>query len=344
MLLIDADKYHGLNDYKTILQNATSIRDESKNTYIRILAMLISKTGKNVIDTLNNPDESSKVINELPNIRTQNTFYTTIVAFFKHADLKSDHFDLYCKWYSYARPVFNKITDLENNHISTERQDKGIIPWQQIIEKRDTLRVGSMEHLLLCMYTNLTRRQMDFFRVYLYYIDSGETIDDNITYINMTVPQPYIHITVGKTIKHNKDGYFRDVLADIVVNSLRLSLVETPRKYLFVDCRKKPYKNCNSYMKWSNKILKVIFDNEHMSVNMLRHSHSNYINNIPNITWSQRTMYAKKMGHSVDKQIKYNVSNFTHNDSKNKHIQENNDENNLFKQYVFKKVCAKINP
>jgi hypothetical protein len=331
---------HRLNDYKTILQNATNITNKSKYTYTHILTQLVSKMGKNMVDILNNPEEAkNKIITEYDNIRTQNTFFTTVIAFFKHANIKDTHPELYNQWYYNSRMVYNQLVDLENNHVSTIRQDEGIIPWYDIIQKRDSLPIGSMSHLLLSMYTWLTRRQIDFYKVYLY-LDQDDIIDDSITYINMAVPKPYIHITVGKTIKHTKDGYFRDVLDDIVLNSLNLSLIKTPRNYLFVNSNKQPYNNSNTYMKWSNNKLKSLFANRHMSVNMLRHSHSNYINNIPNITWSQRTMYAQKMGHSVDMQIKYNVSTFTHNDFKNKLVDD--EEDTEFKRYILNKVCSKI--
>lgn len=88
----------------------------------------------------------------------------------------------------------------------------------------------------------------------------------------------------------------------------------------------------NIYTYYSTNKLKKISTNRHMSVNMLHHSHSNYINNIKNITSSQRTMYAQKNGHSVDRHIKYN-------DFKNRQV---DDKDTDLKRYIFNRVCSKI--
>lgn len=298
-----------LNNYANIFKQANDITPQSKITYTNTIKAILKKFDtNNLIDILNDPAKYSKLIHREENIRTQKTYFTAILAFFKHANLKENFKELFTKWYDCATAVSLKVTDLEYSHVATEKQMKGIIPWYDIIAARDKLDIGSIDHLLLTIYTTLTRRQADYFRVYIY-SNVNEVVDENITYINLTptdkTKKPYIHITVGKTIK---SGVFEDVLSQLFIQSLKISLVKQPRKYLFVDSSGKPYSNTNSFQKWCNGRLKSILNNAYVSVNMLRHSHAQHFNLIPNLTYAERLTMAKKMGHSVQKQLTYDLS------------------------------------
>lgn len=304
------------------IEDSKTLSDESKETYKKIIRKLIRLTNiDNIPDTkelqsnkwkiiineeeaiyniIINPEKYNKYLEKEENINTRYLYYNTIISLFKHSNNPENLQKYKTKWYELSISTKDKVREEEINHIITDKQKSAMISWENVLLKLKSLKKGSKDHLLLTTYVTLTRRQSDYASVKI--INSDEEIPENQNYINLNPKnkKAYIYIITGKTIKHY-DGKFEEELSDKFISSLNSSLKREPRKYLFGD------KSSNTFQKWCNDQLKRIFENKDMSVNILRHSHAEYIDRKPNIKMAEREKEARLMGHSVNRQLLYNL-------------------------------------
>lgn len=170
--------------------------------------------------------------------------------------------------------------------------------------------MAALEHLLLTLYRDFTRRQRDYHRGRVYTAPGDEGCD-NEDYMH-TAPAnraPYIHIVSYKTSKTY--GTFQEDLPADLLASVAASLARQPREYPFVRPSGKhsgERHNENTYGKWSNAQLKQLFDNPLTTTGTLRHSKSENINVVPGIIYAQRVPEASRMAHSVSMQLMYDLS------------------------------------
>jgi hypothetical protein len=253
-------------------------------------------------DIIKNPNKYQPILEKnVSNIKSLNLYYNTIKALIKHSNVKSLE-PIKVEWDKFAKVTDSTLRDEAEEHVVTERQLKGMVSWSEVIRTLNGLEKGSMEHLLLCTYVNFTRRQADFSSVRIFK-DPMEKIDDSVTcyiHLNPLAPKnPYIHIGKGKTIKHY--GAFEWDLPKDLLESLLISLKKEPRDYLFGD------KSDDGFRQYSNGTLRKILSNKHVTVTILRHSHAEYIDSIPGVKVGKRREEATKMGHSILKQLEYNL-------------------------------------
>jgi hypothetical protein len=247
------------------------------------------------------------------NPKSLSLYYSTIKALIKHSgDVTLQEYKK--EWEPFAKDLDDKVREDIDNHIVGDRQKNGALKWVDILitkiqmkkmisdsKDRETKKRASMDYLLLCTYVAFTRRQVDYASVRLYK-NHDDKIED-VTYIHLNPSnnkKPYIHIGVGKTSKHYGD--FECELPKDMLESLKVSLRLDPREYLFGN------KTAEGFRQWCNNTLKRIFKNKHVTVNSLRHAHAEYIDNTPKIKLSDRKKEAWKMGHSVMKQLEYNLN------------------------------------
>ena len=235
------------------------------------------------------------------NTKSLNLYYNTIKALIKHS--RDDSLLPYKgTWDNVAQVTDIELRTHTENHVVTDRQKRGMVKWTDVLRVLETLEKGSMEHLLLMTYKSFTRRQRDYSSVRLYK-DVNDTIDAlKCCYIHLNPPEnrnPYIHIGEGKTIKHY--GIFESDIPLDLLDSINLSLKRYPRDFLFGD------KSGDTFRQWCNETLRRILKNETVTVNILRHSHAEFIDSTPGIKVSERREEAKKMGHSILKQLEYNL-------------------------------------
>lgn len=296
-----------MDNYKEIIDSVAELSNETKKSYNNTIKSMINKYKVSIEEIISSPDIFSKEIDKELNLKSRNLYYSTILALFKHLKLKETKAELYNRWLLKLTETKKRVSDDEKNHVITKRQEDGMVEWDDILKRRDELEVGSMDHLILAVYTSFTRRQSDYCNMRVYNnnnnIDVIDVIDESINYINLypvNEREAYIHVSKYKTVSHY--GIFEEDIPKILKDSLNESLKKNPRDYLFGN-----YNSSNSFQKWNNMQLKRIFNNKDMSVNILRHSISSYINNIPKIKYSLREQYAKQMGHSVTKQLLYDL-------------------------------------
>ena len=279
-------------------------------------------------DIIMHPNKYQPILKKnVLNMKSLNLYYNTIKALIKHSSDKS-LLPLKDSWDKYAQVTDALLRTESEDHVITDRQKKGMVKWTEVLKILASLEKGSIEHLLLNTYTAFTRRQRDYSSVKIYN-DPKDKIDDNTCcYIHLN-PQgnrkPYIHIGEGKTIKHY--GVFENDLPEDLLSSIQLSLKRDPREYLFGN------KSDNTFRQWCNTMLRKILKNDTITVNILRHSHAEYIDSMPGIKVSERRKEADKMGHSVMKQLEYNLG-----------LAKSSSLSSRFKAMDKKEICYRRDP
>ncbi len=131
------------------------------------------------------------------------------------------------------------------------------ISYNEIITIRDTLEIGSIERLLLSIYTIIYPLKYDYYSVKL------------LTYPNMiTTSNNYISLSKSTAILYVKNfntslinGIVCHKLPECLINEINMSLLKKPRKYLFTNEYNKPFTQI-SFIKWVDKTLTHILKKE----------------------------------------------------------------------------------
>jgi len=251
------------------------------------------------------PEFSMKVLNKCIKTNTNSNkhiYLMAILSIFRHkremlCDSPIENIDILReKWvkifYENEQPIIDRR--LENKPTDKQNEKGGSkLSFNQIILKRDELPVGSIERLLICMYTMIPPARADYFATQL-------VTDDTPTeknYINITKMECVL--TDFKTAKTYKK--IIHVLPDELITELNASLKRNPRSYLFLNANGEPHTR-NSFVLWSRRCLSRIFETDFTLV-FFRHAYvTNYISTIdPNtVTDGQIKDISDKLGHSPE--------------------------------------------
>lgn len=278
---------------------ATHLSDTSRKVYKATMTAMTKKYAAPMLDIIRNPTIYHPKIQEESNLKTRNMYYNTILALIKHSTPLLDTFSP--TWQELSKATKTAVIHDEHHHVATAKQQSAMVPWETVLATAKKQPKGSMDHLLLTMYIHFTRRQSDFASLRIYTAPTDNPTSPSYIHLSPPAPKkPFIHIGTGKTIKHY--GAYEEELPQELIDTLKTSLKIDPRDYVFGN------KSPDTFQKWSNAQLKRLFNNKDMSVNILRHSHAAYINRTPNITYAERQKQATRMGHSVTKQLIYDLT------------------------------------
>lgn len=297
--------------YDAQVLNNPFIKENTKDTHIsnlKTIKRLLSQTSTHEI--LINPTMYAHTIQSDKKIpeNSRHTYLITILTYLRLSGLKVSKPDIFKGWYDAFNVIHEILKERENNNIPTERQTLSHMDWPDIITIRDKLPYASKEHLLLSLYTYVPpRRQMDYAKLRVYTDPSEEPqLDHNHLHIfNKKRNSPYIYVHDFKTAKYYK-GFMNDEIPPEFIKIIKASLKKEPRQYLFEMPSGQPYDgDAKSFQRYSNRVLKRVLGNKGMSVNVIRHSYSMHLNSKPNITIGDREKNARKMGHSLRKNLAY---------------------------------------
>lgn len=230
-------------------------------------------------------------------------FYSTL----KRADYAEKEPMLVAFWKGMCKKYSDKAREINKRNEPTQRQRRAHVHWLEILKVRDAQEYGSLKHLVLSFYTYLLpRRQLDYANLKVYADTTYEPPRDH-NFIHLYSDKhksPYICIVEYKTARY----YGPHIDYDIPRQLIRIiceSMLRKPREYLFLDTRGNPFNNANTFQKFTNSILKDIFDNEEVTVTMLRHSLDTFLNTEYKCSVREREIIAQKMGHSLTKSLEY---------------------------------------
>jgi hypothetical protein len=285
---------------------------QSKRTYISVLKKIVKHTDQPLCYAINQP---RKTITTLQNNAIKNDdvlmMAKAILALMKYSDMKTSHPDLYTKWHDEFKTFDASFKERMDRNLLSDKQKLAMVSWNDVMKHHTNLgktKYASDEHLLFSMFCLIPpRRQVDYYRIRIYdkEVDHSTLLSDDADASGMIVlsgGEATITVVKGKTI----DSYdiwkkkLPSTLTDIIVKSLQ----KQPRKYLFVK-NNKPFQKVNTFTQYSNNILKTIFSNEAMSVNILRHSFASYVHNQPFSSVEELKQIAYDMGHSLIMNMTY---------------------------------------
>lgn len=293
--------------YIALLAECPGISESSKQTYIGSMRFF---QGEKINKKLSICDLLRRPALYVPNtvIESMHAQLIRINAILKIMRLMGLN-EYECKatgWVKRQEKLLKITRDLTERNIPSQRQSDSMLDWKDVLKAPNRYAMGSDEHLLLTVYITFTRRQADYWKVAIHNGTKGGNPLLDHSFVHIGIKRPYIYLDDFKTVKVY--GAFRADLPKEFVDSLKASLLHSPREYLF--CRNGrsgivPFPNKNSYQKWSNSLLHEIFKNKQVTVGTLRHAHATYINQDVNITYFERKRLAYTMAHSVEMQLKY---------------------------------------
>lgn len=276
----------------------------SKRVYLERVKVLMQQHTVDIYTLVTHPKKYIDWINtKYESDQTRKSYLSGVLAIFRHnPGLKEQEKDAYTLWYKAFDDVHGRIEERYKRNEPTEKQKESYVPYNKIVEARDTLKKGSSERLLFSMYTYLPPLRCDFNRVRIYkgHVPEGEKEQN---YIVMTSKEATLFLNEYKTKSKSSTPYEKK-LPEGLVEEIKASLEEQPRSWLFLDNNGQPF-HPKSYTKWANRIFARVLK-KRMTISMIRHA---YINSLDfnKITVAEKEAIAKDMAHTVGTQDRYRL-------------------------------------
>ena len=267
------------------------LQENTKDIYIRRYEVIkndiynkpidyVIKYPKQFLSKLNNYAKKTKgrLGNQSLSLHAKDGYISAIKALFIYnQELKENEKDLLDKWDEIHDIIRKPIDTKYKSNKPTPRQEEGYVSYNDILKKRNELDDGSIERLLITMYTEIPPVRSDFYKTQIVYIDgikdekqTKDKITQDINYIIINKED----ITKSKLIlqKYKTSKQYKCIeipLNDEILRQLTISLEKDPRNYLFVGKNKKPFDKENSFNTFANRLIKQKLQNDILT-NMCR--------------------------------------------------------------------------
>lgn len=285
-----------------------STTPSTKQAYRKRLERLLRVTNApNIFTLLMSPGEyNDKIKSGVVNAQSRVNLYVAIITVMSLTGLKESQRAKYNEWYGLMMKEKDAITKRVNGNIPTERQVEAHIEWDGILKVRDSLKIGSIDHVLVGIYTFIPPRRVKDYATMRVYNDPTYTPVRNHTYIHLNHnKRPHMYIHEFKTVKF-LNPYFTTELPKALLETISVSLRSEPRQYLFCQESGEPFKNELTFSSFVNRRLKDIFKNSKFTVTSFRHSYATYMyNKGADLTVGERVKDARAMGHGLVKHLSY---------------------------------------
>jgi hypothetical protein len=304
--------------YTSFIKTTKFLKDNTKKIYLSKINLIQEKIypGASIETIIDNPeifktnlnkyaDNTKGKFGDVLGSHSRDLIVMAIIALFIYnQQLKEDKFELYKRWLKVHEEIKLPITNKYNSNEPTLRQKESYVSFEEVIKVRDSLRPGSMEKLLLTMYTEIPPVRSDYYhtKIYKNIPDTFGTCSEN--HIVISDKGSFLALEKYKTAKIY--GLQVIDLPDSVVDEIGKSLKDIPREYLFVSPLGTPYEKENTFNKWANRTLKKVFNKKNMTLSMLRHIYiSRRDLKLEEKSGLEQQQIAKLMGHSITQQRKY---------------------------------------
>jgi hypothetical protein len=282
--------------------NATDLSDMTKASYVARIKQLESRFKKQIYLIIKDAKVSLDVLKAAyPTMSSLKMYLVLILSLFKHVpDLRNQLTDAHKIWSESFAELDKAIdTHLKKNKPSA-RQAAGYVPYKDIIAKRDTLPKGSIERLLIGMYTYIYPLRSDFNMVSIY-----KTMPNKPTanYILMGGSGCKLVLNEYKTSKRH--GQFEKELPHALCDEINASLLKQPRAYLFVTIDGHPFDLPHSFTNFANRTFKKIFGKP-LTISIIRHSFIMTLD-FNKMTIEEKERIAAEMCHTAGEQDQYRL-------------------------------------
>lgn len=272
----------------------TKLTKRTQQRYTTLLGKWTEYLKRDFVDWIVDPDGAVEQLGSFPISHSPENhhFYLTAgVAYANHV-MKDDI--LTDKWKKHQKANWEVIQERYDENRPSDLQRRCIMPYEEILKIRNTLEKGSIERLLLSLYTIMEPVRADYFATEL--ITEGQTpkADNYITDLSK------ITITDFKT----KGVYekIENILPEEIQEELRLSLEKQPRNYLFVNSSLAPYDSRTAFSVWACRALTRCLKHP-MTLTVLRHLYIGHQASCKST--KELRLIARKMGHSRNMQRMY---------------------------------------
>jgi hypothetical protein len=183
---------------------------------------------------------------------------------------------------------------LENKPTVLQQAKAGSqLSFQQIMEIREQLPIGSIERLLISMYTLIPPVRADYFALEIIH-DDQKPVEPN--YLRIRRGEMETVLTDFKTAKTYHQIHHS--LPTPLAQEIQASLLDSPRQFLFVNAHGKPHTR-NSFTLWTRRILTRVLQVDFTLV-FFRHAFATHFVSHHNPTDLEILEVSKKMGHSSE--------------------------------------------
>jgi hypothetical protein len=286
--------------------NQSDLSENSKENYRMRASTLSKKAEKPIMEIIMNPSVYIKKLDEwYPKNTSRKAYLSFILSIFRYnPDLLCDNRKVYETWSEEFNETHKKVIDRYETNKPSDRQTEGYVPYDEIIQKRDSLEKGSIERLLLGFYTHLYPMRCDYGKVRIYKnrLSSEKEREQNYVLIKEKEEKAILHLGQYKTSKTY--GKHEIEIPDELFKDLEESLKKEEREWLFVDSRGNPQSR-NTFCSWTLRVLKELF-NKPLTVSIIRHSFINQLN-MSQLSIKEKKEIAQKMGHSIQTQDVYRL-------------------------------------
>ena len=295
-------------EYNECIDTSEMISASSKEAYKYRLGYIKKRyRAASIHQVLTNPVEYAiAIIDDNKEMKNKENSLSAVQAYLAYSGLKDTCHVLFSAWYPAFILVHKEWTRLRKSNIPTQRQLDSMLEWRDVINKRNDLAYGSLEHIVLSMHTYVPpRRQLDYTRMRVYAdmdIDPPQT-ENYFQLYNKRLGAPVLFYKEYKTAKYFSTFLNKEVPIEFskVVGK---SILDNPREYLIVNPKTGVPYDDKDFRNKTNAVLKKIFNNKGVSVNTLRHSFINFVSQGP-YSLVQRERFSMKMGHTLTKNMEY---------------------------------------
>lgn len=294
------------------LFNNTSLAESSRKLFSAKLEQFLSfmPKGSTIESIIDNPDLAVKALAKRTEIAqteaNKHMFYSAVVAYLKHTDDgKRRSQRTKDRWTEIQKENWElrRKQGLDNEPLANQAAVAEKIVWQDIVSKRDTLKSGSIEKLLLSLYTYIPPVRADYYDIR---INPPKSIieDKKSNYVILTADAATSLIVIRDFKTAAKYKEIKHVIPEPLHAEIQNSLKEKPRQYLFTmpTDNKRPYDR-NSFSKWANKTLKELFTVP-VTLTTLRHLFISTID-FNKTRGTELEKIGNSMGHSIAMQKGY---------------------------------------
>lgn len=274
----------------------------TKQNYKDRLVHLEKQFNQSIFDIIKNAEQSIKKIKQMYNQETTRKVYTSVIlSLFRHVpNLKEQLPKQYIQWSNAFKDSDQAVEERYKHNAPTDKQKAGYVPYEEIKQERYKLPKGSIERLLLAMYTDIYPLRADFNKVRLY---KTVPVNPEPNYIHMKRNGCILILNEYKTA--NKHGQFEKELPSSLCKEIHDSLEEKHRDYLFINANKEPFELSNSFTHYANKILKNIFKKP-LTISLIRHAFISTLD-FNTLTIAEKEAIAKDMCHTTKLQDQYRL-------------------------------------
>lgn len=284
----------------------SSLSEPSKANYQNRIKQLTETFDADLLEIIRNPKRYSKQIEKVwKETKTRRNMMSVILSVFKYnKSLRDKENEAYEEW----TQIYKTMNDVYEGEVkqnkATDKQEAGMIQYDEIKTKMKLLPEGSKDRLLLAIYGLIDPMRADYGDIKIYWNREPSAIKNKENYMVLREGSAPSHIILNQYKTAKAYGRFEKELPKELEKEVITSMISKPRTYLFEDRDGKPYTATN-FSNWANRTFKKVFGKP-TTISIIRHSRINSID-MNTTTIAEKEQIAKGMGHSTTLQDQYRL-------------------------------------